>query len=159
SPVGAFEPIAVEPLPWGGGFTASCENLGRLYVAARSNSDELITFAIDRESGLLETVAMSRFSFEPCALTLDHDCRFLFAGSYVSNSLTVSQVGSSGVPGSPFQVIDDIARAHDVVVDPTGAFVFVPSLGDGCVVQFNRRGSGRLTRHDPPAVAIGAASG
>jgi 6-phosphogluconolactonase len=121
-----------------------------LFAALRAEG-RLAAFRIDRARGaltLLNTVPAGR---DPAHLSTDASGRYLLTAYYVDAKVTVHGIGKDGaLSEKPLQSLPTADKAHAIVPDPSGRFVFVPHTGPDTIFQFTfDAGQGRLSVNEP----------
>jgi 6-phosphogluconolactonase len=107
-----------------------------LFAALRSTGN-LAAFRIDPKSGRLEPINTVPGGPDPAQISTDPDGRFLFCAYYVADKVTVHAIGKDGaLSRSPWQSLPTADKAHAIVPDPSGRFVFVPHTGSNYIYQF-----------------------
>jgi 6-phosphogluconolactonase len=100
-----------------------------LYVPVAGLS-QVQGFSINQTGGALTAISGSPFVAQASddTVTTDPGGRFLFVGGRYSSSISVYQIGTTGmltlVPGSPFQSFN-VVFANSLTVDSTGTFLYV----------------------------------
>ena len=93
-------------------------------------------------------------------LSLDQSGKWLLVANYGGGSTGVFPVGTDGKLGAQAHRVPSGANAHQIVTDPSNAFVFVPTLGLDRVQQYALDAStGALSPQIPPALETGRGSG
>ncbi len=122
----------------------------RLYVALKSNGG-IASFALGEngEASLLGTVAIEGSAGY---LGVHPSGRFLLSSYYSEGMISVHQILDDGrLADEPVAVIETDERAHAVVSDPKGRFVFVPHTRPNSIFQFHfNEETGTLSPVDPP---------
>ncbi|HKC08588.1 MAG TPA: beta-propeller fold lactonase family protein [Methylomirabilota bacterium] len=131
-----------------------------LYAAVRSKPFAVITYAIDRTTGVLSKRSGAALAESLPYIRVDRTGSFLLGASYGGNLVSVNAIGKDGTVSDPRQVIPTARNAHSIITDNTNRFVFVPHLGTDQVFQFRFDAkTGRLTANTPPVVQLKAGSG
>lgn len=131
-----------------------------LVAAVRSKPYGAYTYAIDRVSGSLKLVGKGPLAESFPYVSFDRTGRFLLAAAYGAGLVSVSPVGKDGLVGEPRQVMPTGRKAHSILADLTGRYVFAAHLGTDQVFQFlfNAK-SGRLAANTPPVLQLKAGTG
>jgi 6-phosphogluconolactonase len=107
-----------------------------LFVAMRSTGN-LSAYRIDARTGKLTHVNTVAAGADPAHISTDAEGRFLFCAYYVANKVTVHAIDKEGaLSKGPWQSLPTADKAHAIVADPTGRFVFVPHTGSNFIYQF-----------------------
>jgi 6-phosphogluconolactonase len=128
-------------------------------------------YSIDQNTGALKEIG-KRFSSHgdrPTYLTIDKTGKWALVannlGHLVGNSLAVFPIKPDGTLGDAVQTINagtdpdnmgmPFVRSHQIRLDPTNRFAYVPNIDSDNVSQFKFDArTGKLTPNDPPALAI-----
>jgi 6-phosphogluconolactonase len=131
-----------------------------LFAALRAEG-KLASFRIDPATGVLTHRNTVPAGADPAHLSTDAAGRYLLAAYYVDAKVTVHRIGEGGALGeTPLQSLPTAAKAHAVVPDPSGRFVFVPHTGPDTIFQFAfDAGTGRLSANEPPKLAAPKGTG
>jgi 6-phosphogluconolactonase len=123
----------------------------RFLFAALRAEGKLASFRINHAAGVLTHLNTVPAGPDPAHLSTDATGRYLLAAYYVDAKVTVHAVGKEGRLGEkPLQSLPTADKAHAVVPDPSGRFVFVPHTGPDAIFQFAfDAGTGRLTAGTP----------
>jgi 6-phosphogluconolactonase len=126
-----------------------------LYAVTRSQPFQVITYAINSDTGALTRQAAAALPDSMPYVSVDATGRFLFTASYGGDKIAVSPIGQGGlVEAEAIQVIPTGRNAHAILADRTNKFVYVPTLGANQVLQFLFDAkTGKLTPNEPPAVS------
>jgi 6-phosphogluconolactonase len=121
-----------------------------LFAALRAEG-KLASFRIDRATGMLKHLNTVPAGPDPAHLSTDAAGRYLLAAYYVDAKVTVHRIGEDGALGEkPLQSLPTADKAHAVVPDPSGRFVFVPHTGPEAIFQFAFDAkAGRLSANEP----------
>jgi 6-phosphogluconolactonase len=107
-----------------------------LFVAMRSTGN-LSAFRIDAGTGMLSPINTVAAGADPAHISSDADGRFLFCAYYVAAKVSVHAIGKDGsLSTAPWQSLPTADKAHAIVADPSGRFVFVPHTGTNRIYQF-----------------------
>jgi 6-phosphogluconolactonase len=126
----------------------------RFLLAAVRSTGKLAAFRIDRANGRLTHLNTVPAGPDPAHLSTDRSGRYLLTAYYVAAKVTVHALGKDGrLSTKPLQSLATADKAHAVVPDPSGRFVFVPHTGPDVLFQFTFDASkGRLTPNSPAKV-------
>jgi 6-phosphogluconolactonase len=119
----------------------------RFLLAAIRSAGRLASFRIDPGTGALTHLGSVPAGPDPAHLSTDRAGRFLLTAYYVDAKVTVHAIGKDGTLGKePLQSLPTADKAHAIVPDPSGRFVFVPHTGPDAIFQFAfDTKTGRLT--------------
>jgi 6-phosphogluconolactonase len=107
-----------------------------LFAALRSTGN-LAAFRIDPKTGQLTLINVVSGGADPAHISTDAEGRFLFCAYYVAAKVTVHAIGKDGALGTaPWHSLPTADKAHAIVADPSGRFVFVPHTGPNLIYQF-----------------------
>jgi 6-phosphogluconolactonase len=119
------------------------------------------TYTVDQGSGELKEIGRrSSEGDRPTYIILDKTGKFALVannlGHLKGNSIVVFPVGDDGVLGEPvFKIQMTGVRAHQVRLDPTNKYVYVPNIDSDTVSQFGfDEKTGKLTPLDPAAASV-----
>ncbi|MDF1659940.1 MAG: beta-propeller fold lactonase family protein [Verrucomicrobiales bacterium] len=122
----------------------------RLYVALKSKGG-IACFALGEngEASLLGTVAIEGSAGY---LTVHPSGRFLLSSYYSEGMVSVHRILEDGrLADEPVAIVETDERAHAIVSDPKGRFVFVPHTRPNSIFQFRfNKDTGALTAGDHP---------
>jgi 6-phosphogluconolactonase len=123
----------------------------RFLFAALRAEGKLAALRIDRATGMLTHLNTVPAGADPAQLSTDAAGRYLLTAYYVAAKVTVHAIGKDGALGEkPVQSLPTADKAHAIVPDPSGRFVFVPHTGPDAIFQFTfDTGKGRLTANAP----------
>ena len=127
-----------------------------LYAALRSEPFPVATYAIEA-GGSLRHAGTARLADSMCYLATDPAGVRLFAASYGGNKVAVSAI-AGGIVGETLQVIATPPKAHCILPDPDGRFVYAACLG-GDVILAQRFDATGLDPTPNPAVRTRAGAG
>lgn len=121
------------------------------------------SFRIDAATGALTFInRVSSQGDGPAHVAVDHTGKYVFVANYTSGTIAVLPVDADGKLGDAVEREDHgaTAQAHEVVIDPSNQFLFVPNKGLSNVSQYRFDATrGSLTPSKPPAVALAAGAG
>jgi 6-phosphogluconolactonase len=131
-----------------------------LFAALRAEG-KLASFRIDRATGMLTHLSTVPAGPDPAHLSTDAAGRYLLAAYYVDAKVTVHRIGKDGALGEkPLQSLPTADKAHAIVLDPSGRFVFVPHTGPDTIFQFAFDAkAGRLSANEPSKLATPKGTG
>jgi 6-phosphogluconolactonase len=146
---GAVMPLAISP------------DRRFLYAALRSEPFSYASFAIDRASGRLTSLATVPAPDSMAYIATDRTGRHLLGASYGGNQIAISPIGADGsVAATPSQVVATKPNAHSILPDPSNRFVFVASLGGNVLLQFRfDAAAGTVSPNAPPEIAADSGAG
>jgi 6-phosphogluconolactonase len=131
-----------------------------LFAALRSQPYTVVTYAIDRKTGVLKQCAKGPLAENVPYICTDNAGRYLLAASYAGNLVSVNPIAKNGRVGEPQQVVPTARNAHSIITDKTNRYVFVPHLGTDQIFQFRFDAkTGKLTANTPPLVQLKASHG
>jgi 6-phosphogluconolactonase len=123
----------------------------RFLFAALRAEGKLASLRIDPATGMLTHISTVPAGPDPAHISTDAAGRYLLAAYYVDAKVTVHAIGKDGALGEkPVQSIPTAEKAHAIVPDPSGRFVFAPHTGPDAIFQFTFDAkTGQLTANDP----------
>jgi 6-phosphogluconolactonase len=123
----------------------------RFLFAALRAEGKLASFSIDRATGMLTHLSTVPAGLDPAHVSTDAAGHYLLAAYYVDAKVTVHSIGKDGrLSKEPLQSLPTADKAHAIVPDPSGHFVFVPHTGPDTIFQFAFDASkGRLWANEP----------
>src|SRR5262249_39701271 len=124
-----------------------------LFAALRAEG-KLVSFRINAATGMLTHLGTVSAGPDPAHLSTDAAGQYLLAAYYVDAKVTVHVIGKNGKLGAkPLQSLPTAAKAHAVVLDPSGRCAFVPHTGPDVIFQFAFDAkNGKLSANDPAKV-------
>lgn len=128
-----------------------------LYVGARPDF-RVLAYKIDEE-GKLKEAGHASLPGSPTHISTDRRGRFIFVGSYNDACISVSPIGSDGLPGEPQQVIGGLAGCHSANIAPDNQTLFVPALKLDRIALFNLAENGELASGAQSEVRTTAGAG
>lgn len=152
---GRLEPLTVTSLDASSSTFAVDEARNLVYAGTKATptaSPSIITFSLERATGVLTEQARRSVDAVPTYLEITPDGRHLLAASYhegvgsvwaVEDGVVGELTGHCGYP-----------NLHCVKVSSDGRFAYFVSLGDDLIAQFELTGGGVLERLDPPEVLM-----
>ena len=137
----------------------------RLYasvIGERNGKEEnrIETFEIGLDGQLLAlstTVVMARMAH----ISVDRTGQFLLGASFPSSLIAVYPIGDAGhVQSVPSFSMAASQKAHQILIDPSNRFAFVPNLGADLVMQlvFDQE-TGKFIENNPSTVALQTGAG
>jgi 6-phosphogluconolactonase len=123
----------------------------RFLLAAVRSTGKLASFRIDPATGRLTHLNTVPAGPDPAHISTDRSGRYLLTAYYVAAKVTAHAIGKDGrLSEKPLQTIPTADKAHAIVPDPSGRFVFVPHTGPDVIFQFTfDEKTGRLTANAP----------
>ena len=130
---------------------------GRFAYAVDENNAQIRSFSVVPGTGALTPIgdAAASGGSGPVHVVVDATGRWLLVAHYTSGNVAVLPIGDDGaVAGAPSDVEATGQFTHQIVVDPTNQFVFVPCVGANHIAQLRFDPlQGTLTRNTPATVA------
>jgi len=121
------------------------------------------SFRIDARTGGLTFInRVSSQGDGPAHVAVDHTGKYVFVANYNGGSIAVLPVGADGTLGDAVDSAEHggTAQSHEVVIDPSNQFLFVPNKGLSNVSQYRFDATnGGITPSTSPAVALAAGAG
>lgn len=131
-----------------------------LYAAVRTKPYMVITYSIDRKTGVLKQLSKGPLAESFPYISTDKTGRYLLGASYGGNLVGVNAIGKDGQVSEPLQVIPTARNAHSIITDKTNRYVYVPHLGTDQIFQFRFDAkTGKLAANTPPIIQMKANSG
>lgn len=157
---GALTPASEIDAGSGPSFLAFSPDHHSLY-AVNEGSDELAAFAIDASTGALTFLnRVSSNGAGPAHVAVDATGGVVFGVNYGGGNLTMLGVSPSGALGAPIVTMSTGKNAHELALDPSNHFAFVPNLGVDDVSQLLFDAPGKtLVANATPTVATAAGAG
>jgi 6-phosphogluconolactonase len=125
-----------------------------LFVALRSVGN-LAAFHIDGKNGQLTHINTVAGGPDPAHISTDADGKLVFCAYYVADKITVHRIGKDGaLSKAPWQSLPAADKAHAIVPDPSGQFVFVPHTGSDMIYQFLYDAKTDLLRPNPKTARV-----
>lgn len=133
----------------------------KMLYAVNESSSEISSFAIDQSTGALTFKnKVSSNGDGPAHVAVDATGKFVFAANYGGGTMTMIDTLADGSLGSDPVTIASGSHSHEVVLDPSNAFVFVPVLGNDAVAQLVfDSGAGTLVPNDVPEAPVANGAG
>jgi len=161
SATGKLRPLGVAVEMSSPSFLALHPNRRFLY-AVGEDANTVDAFAIDPKSGRLAFLDQASSHGEgPCHLALDATGRWLAVANYVSGSMAILPVETSGRLGVAKAVErHGSSHAHHVLFSPDNRFLLLADLGlDRIFVYRFDAATGSIAPNDPPFAAVPQGSG
>ena len=119
-----------------------------LHAAVRLAPYPVSSFEIDLASGALTRIGGTDLPAAMAYILVDRSGENLLGASYPGAILSSTAIdANSAVTGPTRQIIDTPPRAHAVITDAAGRYVYVPCLGGDVVLQLELdRQSGQMTQ-------------
>ena len=119
-------------------------------------SSHLSSYRLDTSSGALSHINRVDTGLAAPALAIsDRGGRHLITSYYTGGGVTVHRLGDDGAIGDQLQYIDTGEKAHSVLLDESGRFVFIPHVcPTNKTAQFRfDADAGQLSANDPAELA------
>jgi 6-phosphogluconolactonase len=112
-----------------------------LYVGVRPNF-RVLAFRIAAD-GTLSLAGEAPLPGSPTHISTDRQGNYMFCGSYNDACVSISPIGSDGLPQAPSQVISGLDGCHSANIDLNNQTLFVPALKQDriCLYQLNADGT------------------
>jgi len=108
----------------------------RIYIGLRKiNKVGILGLAPD---GMLTVESVSPLGLNPTHLALDPNGSTLYAASYGNNAWSAHPIRTDGSVGSASLRVNEIAKAHQMVIGESDNWVMVPALGMDAVLIYER---------------------
>ncbi|HKO90645.1 MAG TPA: lactonase family protein [Polyangiaceae bacterium] len=126
-------------------------------------SGAVSSFRVDAATGGL--TFLNRVSSQgagPAHVAVDHTGKFVFVANYNGGTIAVLPVAGDGTLGASIDGASHggNAQAHEVVIDPSNRFLFVPNKGLSNIMMYRfDEATGQLDPNTPPALALAAGAG
>ncbi|QGY28473.1 6-phosphogluconolactonase [Pantoea cypripedii] len=114
-----------------------------LYVGVRPNF-RVLAYRIAADGSLSEA-GEAPLPGSPTHISTDRPGNYLFCGSYNDACVSVSPIGSDGLPQAPSQVIGELDGCHSANIDVKNQTLFVPALKQDRICLFQLNSDGSLT--------------
>ncbi|MFT4270973.1 MAG: 6-phosphogluconolactonase [Pantoea sp.] len=114
-----------------------------LYVGVRPNF-RVLAYRIAAD-GTLSEAGEAPLPGSPTYISTDRQGNFLFCGSYNDACVSISPIGSDGLPQAPSQVIGGLEGCHSANIDVKNQTLFVPALKQDRICLFQLGNDGSLT--------------
>ncbi len=127
----------------------------RSLYAVNESSDELAAFEIDPTTGALTFLnRVSSNGAGPAHVAVDATGSVVFGVNYGGGNLTMLGISPTGALGPSIVTTSTGKNAHELVLDPSNRFAFVPNLGVDAVSQLLFDASQKtLAQNSVPTVA------
>jgi 6-phosphogluconolactonase len=160
------QPVSASPSP---SFLAFAPN-GRVLAAVNEADDvagfgagAVSSFRIDAATGELSFVnRVSSTGAGPAHVAVDQTGKFALVANYNGGNIAVLPLAADGTLSNAVDGADhgDGAQTHEVVLDPSNRFLFVPNKGRSDVSQYLfDADSGEIAPNQPPALALAQGAG
>jgi len=120
-------------------------------------------FRVDRVTGALSFVnRVSSTGARPAHVVVDQTGKFVLVANYNGGNIAVLPVAANGTLSNAVERADHGvgAQSHEVVLDPSNRFLFVPNKGRSDVSQYRFDSvSGKITPNEPAALALAQGAG
>lgn len=152
---GTLAPLGAVSTGGGSTFAAANSTHTKLYVVGAGATGLVKAYDINPDDGGLTFLnEVSSEGTGPSHVVVDRSGKWVMAANNGSGSVAVLPVQSDGTLGASTDTEDTGVNAHQIVVDPANKFVFVPTLGGDCVMQYVfDADAGLLTANATPKVA------
>jgi len=121
------------------------------------------SFRVDGDTGGLSFVnRVSSTGAGPAHVAVDQSGKFVLVANYNGGNIAVLPVAADGTLSNAVDGADhgDGAQSHQVVLDPSNRFLFVPNKGRSDVSQYLfDADSGQITPNEPAALALAQGAG
>jgi len=126
-------------------------------------SGAVSSFRIDAATGGLTFInRVSSQGAGPAHVSVDHTGNFVFVANYNGGTIAVLPVAEDGTLGNSVDGASHgpVAQAHQVLIDSSNRFLFVPNKGSSDITQYRfDEATGQLDPNTPPALALAAGAG
>lgn len=131
-----------------------------LYAASESTS-RAGAYAIDQASGALTFINdVAVGGNGPAHIAVDATGKYVLVANYGNGTISVAPIQAGGGLGAVTQTLAPGANAHQIVLDPSNKYAFVPCLGVDRVHQYLfDAATGTLTANAVPSLATAAGAG
>ena len=139
----ALTPVDAAPAGGNPSFLAFDKSRSFLYAVDESNS-QVEAFSIDKGTGKLASLgAVSSLGQGPAYVALDRSDALVMVANYGGGTIAAFPRGTDGRLGdaSATYSFGGGAHSHEIVSDPSNAFVLVPNLGLNGVGVFQKNGT------------------
>ncbi|WP_433977565.1 6-phosphogluconolactonase [Erwinia sp. E_sp_B01_9] len=121
-----------------------------LYVGVRPQF-RVVAYQIQQD-GKLQEAGQASLPGSPTHISTDRQGRFIFVGSYNDGCVSVSPIGTDGLPGEPVQVIKGMDGCHSANINLDNTTLFVPALKQDRICLFDLQENGELLPHQQAQV-------
>jgi 6-phosphogluconolactonase len=126
-------------------------------------SGAVSSFRIDPATGGLTFInRVSSQGAGPAHVSVDHGGNFVFVANYNGGTIAVLPVADDGTLGASIDGASHggNAQAHEVVIDASNRFLFVPNKGLSNIMMYRfDAATGQLEPNTPPALALAQNAG
>ncbi len=161
----AFDPVAGTATPRASSTCGAnpsyldCSPDGR-FAYACAGGDRIIAMAVKPDWTFTRINDVSAGGKGTCHVAVHPGGRWVFNACYTSGQMGLSAVKDDGSLAEPAQVVTPGIKAHQVVFDAGGRFVFVPCLGSDWIAQYRfDPATGTLTPNEPAIVPTAKGAG
>lgn len=135
----------------GGPGSLALHPTGNFLYASVRGTGHLAAMHVGDDGGLV-VINETPVDADPSYVAIDPDGKYVISAYYRAGKVMVHAIGKDGsLSSQPVQTIQTDEKAHAVVRDPSGKFVFVPHTGPNAIFQFRfDPTSGKLVANDPP---------
>jgi 6-phosphogluconolactonase len=156
---GALRTIDIVSVPAGPGESSSMAlalspDRSRLYAATRAEPYPTSCFEVGPQ-GRLRWLGSADLPETMAYISVDAGFRHLLGASYHAGVVMCMKLGANGVPVPPAQVIPTPPKAHSIVTDPAGHWIYAACLGGDVVLRFEIEGD-QMVQRGSTAVRPGA---
>lgn len=128
--------------------------------AAEESSGTVSAFAADQEGNLSFLNRVSSKGSGPVHVTVDATGASVLVANYGGGTAAVLPINASGQLLEASDEVSPGANAHQIVLDPSNRFAFVPSLGSDRLVQYLfDAATGALAANAVPSLTVANGSG
>lgn len=133
----------------------------RLYAVREKSPGEVAAFALDPTDGSLSFLdARGSGGNGPAHVSVDRTGKVVLAANYGSGTVAVLPLDENGDLSAATDVETPGVNAHQIVTDPSNAFVFVPCKGSDHIAQFTLdTQNGALSPNAVPTASAAAGAG
>jgi 6-phosphogluconolactonase len=136
----------------------------QLYALSEVSAGRIFAFSVNGSTGALTPINdAASGGAGPAHLLVDPSGKWVLVANYGGGTAAVLPVQSNGGVNAPaaadVQSFGNDSLPHEVAIDPSGQFAFIPLKGANAIAQFRFDGtSGKLTANTPARVttAVGA---
>ena len=158
-PSGALTPVQEVDAGSNPSFLAFAPDKKTLY-SVDENEDALRSFAVAATGELTPLNSAPSGGFGPTHVAVDATSKFVFGVNYGSGNVRLIGTTLDGSFGAGVNDIDTGANAHQLVLDASNHFAFVPNAGADTVSQLVfDAATFSLTKNTPPSVPFPPGSG
>jgi 6-phosphogluconolactonase len=127
-----------------------------LFAAVRAAPYPASSFSVAAD-GRLRWLGSADLPAAMAYITTDGASRVLLGASYHGSVLMRMAIGADGVPRGPAQVIVTPPKAHSIITDPAGRWIYAAVLGGDAILRLDiDPASGEMVLRDRTAVRAGA---